>query len=135
MIKERAFTLIELLISLIILAVLASIAYPSFQNFIIQSRRSDAQSELIKAQIAQSNHYILHPTYLDSANSAGLPSNNPYYNFSVISASANTYLMKAEAKVDTSQSNDKDICITMVIDQDSKKTNDGMIDNTVCWRN
>ena len=56
--KQQGFTLIELLISLFILGILAAIAYPSYQGFVIKTRRVDAQSELIKAQIEQSSYRI-----------------------------------------------------------------------------
>jgi len=133
--KRQGFTLIELLISLFILGILAAIAYPSYQDFVIKTRRVDAQSELIKAQIEQSSYRITHPTYINNATSAGLPSNNQHYAFSVVSASVNTYIMKAEAKSTSGQSNDQVICKTLFIDQNNTKTSDGSTENSACWVN
>tara|TARA_R110001583_G_scaffold19603_8_gene76568 strand:- start:21229 stop:21636 length:408 start_codon:yes stop_codon:yes gene_type:complete len=133
--KQQGFTLIELLISLFILGILAAIAYPSYQGFVIKTRRVDAQSELIKAQIEQSSYRITHPTYINNTTSAGLPSNNQHYTFSVVSASVNTYIMKAEAKSTSSQSNDQVICKTLFIDQNNTKTSDGNTENNSCWVN
>lgn len=48
---SRGFTLIEILIVVAIIAVLSAIAYPSYQKYIIRSKRLDAQSEML--QIAQ----------------------------------------------------------------------------------
>lgn len=135
MLKAHAFSLIELLISLVIVTLLASVAYPSFKDVIIKSRRSNAQSELIKAQIAQSNYRILHPSYTDDANVIGLPSNDPYYIFNLVSASANNYLIKATAKAESLQYKDKSICRVLFIDQNNNKTSDGITDNTICWGN
>jgi type IV pilus assembly protein PilE len=133
MTKLFGFTLVELLICLVMVAILMGIAYPSYQNFIIKARRADAQNELLKAQIQQSNYRITHPTYIDNSNATGLPSNNIYYTFSVVSASAHTYLMKAEAKINSSQNNDELACKSLFIDQNSRQTIDGEIENTACW--
>lgn len=133
--KQCAFTLIELLIAIAILGLLAAIAYPSYQGFVIKTRRADAQSELIKAQIEQSSFRITHPTYISNASSAGLPSNNQYYTFSIVSAATHTYTLKAEAKATGSQINDESDCRTLYIDQSNTKTSDGNQQNNACWIN
>lgn len=135
MYKVLGFTLIELLITLTILGIIAGIAYPSYQGFVIKIRRADAQSELIKAQIEQSSYRIIHPSYVNNALSAGLPSHHEYYTFSIASTSSHTYLIKAEAKNSSSQANDKRLCKVLYINQDSIKTSDGNTDNKSCWLN
>lgn len=133
--KQSGFTLIELLICIVIIGILAGIAYPSYQGFIIKTRRADAQSELMKAQIEQSSYRITHPTYISDVSVIGLPSDNPYYTFSITSASAHTYLMSAKANKENSQNNDELACKNLFIDQNSKKTKDGELDNGSCWSN
>ena len=51
--KQRGFTLIELMIVVAIIGVLAAIAYPSYQRYVIKTKRTDMMSELqnIAAQI------------------------------------------------------------------------------------
>lgn len=131
--RQSGFTLIELLICMVILAILISISYPSYQSFIIKSRRTDAQSELIKAQMEQSSYRILQPSYATDISLAKLPTANEHYAFSIVSASTHTYLMKAQAKENSPQNNDKAACKTLFIDQNSTKTKDGSEDNTFCW--
>jgi len=130
--SKFGFTLIELLIVIAIVAILSSLAYPSYQFHIIQSRRTDAQTELLKAQLKQTNLYIL-SSYSNLAASVGLPTDHDYYNFSVVSAGIKTYLMKAEAKMDASQYRDVVDCRTLFIDQNSHHTSDGSTDNNQCW--
>ena len=44
--SQRGFTLIEMMIVFAIIALLASIAYPSYQSYIIKSKRADMMSEM-----------------------------------------------------------------------------------------
>ena len=47
---SRGFTLIELMIVVAIVGILASLAYPSYQEQIAKSKRTAAKSELLQAQ-------------------------------------------------------------------------------------
>lgn len=58
-----AFTLIELMVVVIIVAILAGIAYPSYEEYIIKSRRSDAKSALLSLQQAQEKYRTNCPQY------------------------------------------------------------------------
>ena len=130
--KNQGFTLIELLIVIAIIAILGGLAYPSYQSYMMQTRRADAKTELIKAQLKQTSLHILNP-YATVAASVGLPTSHDYYTFSVVSAGASTYLMKAVAKNGTTQANDETACRTLFIDQSSKHTSDGSTGNEQCW--
>jgi type IV pilus assembly protein PilE len=117
------FTLVELLVSIAIIAIISSIAYPSYQSYIIKSRRSDAQTELMKAQLKQTSFHILNPSYSSDKNELGLL-DNEFYVFSVISAGFSTYLIQANAKA--AQLNDEG-CTALTVDQSSNPL------PTDCW--
>lgn len=47
--RQRGFTLIELLIAVVIVGIIASIAYPSYTRYVERSTRSDAHTALLQA--------------------------------------------------------------------------------------
>jgi type IV pilus assembly protein PilE len=53
LIRHRGFTLIELMIVVAVIGLLAVVAYPSFQQSIIKSDRSDARTALAEILLAQ----------------------------------------------------------------------------------
>lgn len=48
MVKQKGFTLVELMIVVAIIGVLAAIAYPNYQNYVIKTKRADMMTELAR---------------------------------------------------------------------------------------
>jgi len=117
------FTLIELLIVIAIIGILGSIAYPSYQSYLLKARRGEAEAELIKAQLKQTSLHIINPNYSDDESLLGLIDND-YYIFTVISATATTYSIKATAKGAQTQDTN---CLTLTINQNNDKSPES------CW--
>ncbi len=55
--KQNGFTLLEAMVTLGIIAILASIAIPSYQNSITKSKLKEAQSNLIALSLSVENAY------------------------------------------------------------------------------
>ncbi|MGJ7519263.1 type IV pilin protein [Variovorax sp. LT1P1] len=61
---ERGFTLIELMIVVAVIAVLSAIAYPSYQEYVMRSRRAEAQSLLNEAAARQERWRAQNGSYI-----------------------------------------------------------------------
>lgn len=59
----KGFTLVELMIVLVIAAILAAIAYPSYQDFVIRSNRADGYSLINEVMQAQERFFTEQITY------------------------------------------------------------------------
>lgn len=54
---HAGFTLIELMITVVIISILAAIAYPSYTRYVVETRRSDAQIGLTRLGALLEKHY------------------------------------------------------------------------------
>lgn len=57
------FTLIELMITVAIIGILASIALPAYQNYVLRAGRAEGQAALLDASARQEQFYLGNKTY------------------------------------------------------------------------
>jgi type IV pilus assembly protein PilE len=73
-IKSSGFTLIEAMIVVAILAIVAAIAYPSYQEHVRKARRTDAQASLFELAQFMERYYTTNGRYIQSnGNAPALP--------------------------------------------------------------
>lgn len=72
---QRGFTLIEVMIVVAIVGMLASIAYPAYQEHIRNSRRADVQSALMELAQFMERRYTTTGTYGPAGCGVALPFN------------------------------------------------------------
>jgi type IV pilus assembly protein PilE len=79
----KGFTLIELLVVLGIIAILASFAYPSYREYVMRAKRSEAHNLLLDVANRQERYYANNNTYAPDLATLGftvpLKSEHNYY--------------------------------------------------------
>lgn len=65
--KEKGFTILELMIVVMILAIIVAIAYPSYVNYSRKAKRGEAQQLLMNWAINQEIFRSNNPTYTNTA--------------------------------------------------------------------
>jgi type IV pilus assembly protein PilE len=69
---QNGFTLIELMIVVVVVAVLSSLAYPSYQEFVAKAKRTEGKAALLDAAQALERHFTNYNTYPSSLSTAGV---------------------------------------------------------------
>ena len=95
----QGFTLIEVMIVVAIVAILAAVAYPSYQDSVTKSRRADAQGVLMGFAGAMERHYTNENTYTDAGGIYTAPTETAkYYTLTIEAADSSTYTLRATPK-------------------------------------
>ncbi len=118
-IRQKGFTLIELMIAVAIVGILAGIAVPQYGRYVTEARRTDGHIAL-RAAVQMMERCRSRTFNYSAATCTGpvtdLPSDEGNYTVRLDNSSPTAYTLTAVAAPDGPQANDTD-CVTMSIDQ------------------
>lgn len=128
--KNSGFTVIELMIVVVIVAVLTALAYPSYTQYIRKSKRGEAHQLLMNWSINQEIWRSNNSLYATEAD-LQFPVND-YYDFDLVvdPPTATTYTLRAIAHDDQANdvSREGNSCTTLTLDQSGVKG-----EEPTCW--
>jgi type IV pilus assembly protein PilE len=147
--KQSGFSLIELMISVAIIGVIASIAYPSYQGFMVDTNRGAAQADLMSLAAAMERHKAASFSYkaaADSSADTGKPAifhqhspsaelyANRKYDLYISEASGSAFLLEAKPVSGTPQASDGNIAFYSDGRRAWDENNNGTYSTTeFCW--
>ena len=150
--RQQGFTIIELMIVVVVIAVLSAIALPSYTDYITRSKLAEAYAHLADLRVKMEQYYLDNRRYSSNAGggTCGIPGGNTpttqgtkYFDFTCASATPNAagdqeYTLTAAGKLSEGLSG-----ISFSIDQaNTKRTtvaaatpmaDKGYASNGACW--
>lgn len=124
---QRGFTLIEIVITVLVVAILAAIALPAYQDQVRKSRRAEAKSHMLQMTQCMERFNTSNSTYVGGPALCQAPPNN-FYNLAYINVTRTTFGIDAVPQA--GQANDR--CGQLGINQAGAKTSEGTAADQ-CW--
>ena len=145
--RRAGFSLIELMVTVAVVAILAAVAVPSYRQYVLRANRVDATSALLRLASNQERFYLQNNTYaseglMDDAPPAGLGidgTERGFYDLSMdpaVGGYTSGYIATATVASAGNQRDDAD-CASFTVNEQGLRTalDSGGADNTDrCWR-
>lgn len=133
--RLRGITLIELMIVIVVLGIIAAIAYPNYRDFAARGKRNEAKAALLQIATQQERFYLNNNTYTEDLTDLGFPVDDDFvtdsgaYTIDIPPGSADSNNFTAVA---TYNNDDTEAakCKTFTIDGTGSKTS---LPETDCW--
>lgn len=139
--RNSGISLIELMVVVAIVGILASIAYPSYRQYVIRSNRTEAKVALMEAAQGLEKCFTRFMTYADFVRcpaadqfeaGAGVDTSDGNYRITGNLDAATPLVFTLTATPQGGQANDAD-CGNFTLDQTGGKTVSGTKPAETCW--
>lgn len=113
----KGFTLIELMVVVAVVAILAAVAIPSYQDYIIKSNRAAAQAFMVSVDNREKQYFLDARAYTDVLGTGGLgmiePDNvSKFYTITIATSSPPpTFTITATPRTGVSQASDGNLTL------------------------
>lgn len=118
--RVRGFTLIELMIAVAVIGILASIAYPSYTEYVRKARRTSAESALMEIANKQQTYLLSRREYASGEEAKAKlgfidpPELNGHYEISVSAPTATTFTAQALPKGTQAEKSEQTLTINQL---------------------
>jgi type IV pilus assembly protein PilE len=134
--REGGVSLIELMVVVTLVAILASIAVPSYRRYVMRSQRTDATASLLRLQAAQEKYYLQNNAYAPDVTTLLIPatSDQGLYGISIAPGAGNqSYTATAAPVTGKSQQSDT-YCKSFTLTDTGVRAVTGTDSQATCWR-
>ncbi len=127
--RMRGVSLLELMIVVIVVGILASIAYPNYLDFVARGKRNEAKAALLQIATNQERWYLNNNTYTPNLNEVGVNAitDSGAYAIAITSATPNNFTATATYQLVDAEAGR---CLTFTIDGRGQRTSAPATD---CW--
>jgi len=95
---QTGFTLIELMITVAIIGILASVALPAYNEYVVRGKVPEATSRLSTLQVQMEQYFLDNRTYANAPACAEDTTSSKYFTFSCSAANATGFTLQAVGK-------------------------------------
>lgn len=143
--REQGFTMIELMIVVVVVAIIMAVGLPAYQGQVIKTKRALGRAELIAVLGRQEQFFVNNRQYSntlaglgyadpysidDEANDVATSSSKRIYTISLATVSATSFTVQAVPQL--GQARDT-LCGTLQITHTGVKSESGTGDTDDCW--
>jgi len=123
---KKGFSLIELMIVISVVAILVTLSYPSYVNFIRKADRAEAQVELLDWTNRQQVWRADHPSYNTGIN----PTDTEFYEYTIVATDTSFTLTATALNGQTADKEDGVSCSTLTLNHAGMQ---GPAGHEECW--
>ena len=127
---QSGFTLIEVMITVVIVGIIAMVALPSYQDYVVRGKIPDATSSLAAKRVQAEQFFQDNRTYVGAPACTADTASSQFFDFSCTGVTASAYTLQAVGKNSMAG-------FTYTVDQSNSKAStisaSGWTGNSTCW--